>query len=131
MTLNPSITTLKNKADKIFSQVVRSRGVCERCHRKPPEVRLETAHIFSRRFVTIRCDLNNVFCLCSACHRWAHDRPYLFAKFIDVKIDKDKIETLTKESSRVGAQTDWLSVIDKLCAIARARQLECKECPNE
>ena len=68
----PSNQKWKNKADKLFSQIIRSRGFCERCG---TTANLQTSHIFSRRFAWTRTDLANALCLCAACHRWWHDHP--------------------------------------------------------
>src|SRR3990167_6707603 len=73
---------LKRQADKLFSELVRIEGLCEHCGRKPPEVRLNTAHVFSRRFLVTRWEPLNGVCLCVSCHRWAHDRPIEFPEFM-------------------------------------------------
>jgi hypothetical protein len=73
-------TTLKNKADKLVSLIVRLRGSCERCDKTQF---LQAAHVVGRNNHTLRFDLNNVICLCAGCHRWAHDNPREFTKWFD------------------------------------------------
>lgn len=66
-------------ADRLFSQIVRARGNCERCG----TVRdLEAAHVVSRRYLTTRYDESNGRCLCHRCHIWAHAFPHDFQTWI-------------------------------------------------
>jgi len=61
-------------ADKLWSEIVRSRGECEVCSKRPPGVVLQGAHGFSRRYRGTRWLPINGFCLCSGCHvRYTHD----------------------------------------------------------
>ena len=55
------------KLDKEFSLYVRSRGVCQRCGTKD-YTKLQTSHIFSRRYLRVRFDKDNALCLCASCH---------------------------------------------------------------
>ena len=74
----------KAKADALFSQVIRRLGYCEaenyggrRC-----STTLQTAHIITRGRSATRTDTRNAFCLCFAHHRWFHDYPREFSRFI-------------------------------------------------
>jgi len=66
--------------DTLISRKVRAVGYCERCGGKS---NLQTAHIISRKNRTLRFDFNNLLCLCSGCHFWAHQDPLGFVDFID------------------------------------------------
>ena len=68
----PTKSYLKNKADKLFSLFVRSLDHCERCGSIKT---LQAAHIYSRRYVNLRYDIQNVMCLCAKCHFQWHDSP--------------------------------------------------------
>jgi len=81
MAKKPAAKTLRNKCDALFSKIVRARGQCEWCGRRPPEIKLETSHVFSRRYSWIRCDERNAFCLCSGCHRYVTANPIEHAWF--------------------------------------------------
>jgi 5-methylcytosine-specific restriction endonuclease McrA len=61
----------KAKADKLFSLFVRDRdGKCVFCG---TTVRLQCAHIFSRRNMRLRHDPQNAITLCFKCHfRYMH-----------------------------------------------------------
>ncbi len=93
-----SRTTLRNKCDRLFSQLVRAGGVCERCGKTA--VRLETSHVLSRRYANTRCDFRNAFCLCSSCHRWVGANPLGHAEFF-LRWHADRFEDLG--SDRVSA----------------------------
>ena len=71
--------TQRNKADKLFSKLIRSRGKCEKCGNRHF---LQTAHIISRKYGNTRHDSDNALCLCAKCHRWAHDNPYAFGMWV-------------------------------------------------
>lgn len=54
----------KGRADRLFSQLVRARGDCERCGNPASQ----TAHIIGRRFAKVRTDERNAWALCGSCH---------------------------------------------------------------
>lgn len=66
-------------ADRLFSELIRSRGHCERCG-SPRD--LECAHVLSRRYLNTRWREENARCLCMVCHRWAHQFPGEFIHWI-------------------------------------------------
>ena len=64
---------LIKKLDKMFSEIVRRKGKCERCGKTN---NLQCAHIYSRRHKNIRWDFENALCLDSGCHMfWWHLEP--------------------------------------------------------
>jgi len=107
-----SKSTLKNKADKLFSLFVRSLDHCER----DGEVRyLQTAHIYSRRYVNLRYDIQNVLCLCARCHRWAHDNPLDFvAWFNSTYPERYAYLKKKKKIIRKWVVDDYLKVIEEI-----------------
>lgn len=64
----------KGKADRLFSQLVRARGACEKCGERDYS-KLQTAHIISRRYSATRTDPRNAWCLCARCHLRLTDHP--------------------------------------------------------
>lgn len=65
-------------ADRAWAAEVKQRDGrrCRRCGRGAPDgVRLQAAHITSRRNGAQRHDLGNGVTLCVACHRWADADP--------------------------------------------------------
>ena len=80
--------SVKKSCDKLFSQLIRSQGFCTRCGSKQ---NLHTAHIFSRKFNSVRFDEMNALCLCARCHRFAHDEPTEYTKWLETFINLDKL----------------------------------------
>lgn len=70
----PSHSKLVQRADKLFSLIVRSVGRCEsgRPNHAGP---LQCAHGFSRRYEGTRWNRYNAFCLCAGCHVYFTHRP--------------------------------------------------------
>lgn len=104
-------TQWRNRLDKLFSLAVRARGKCERCGRFKG-VKLETAHIYTRSYKEGRWLFLNIFCLCSSCHRWTHDRPLEFAEFIIKKLGKEDSKFLMEKirPSRQWSEEDYLKI---------------------
>ncbi|MBA7538782.1 hypothetical protein ES705_31059 [subsurface metagenome] len=90
-------TVLIIELDTVFSGIIRSRGVCKRCGQKD---NLVTAHIFSRRNLSVRWDFGNAFCFCTGCHAWAHQNPKLFKEFVKSKLG-DEFKVLEKKAMQV------------------------------
>lgn len=78
----PSPKTLKNKADRLWSEVIRKDGYCIRCGKTRDEITLQAAHIISRRYTGTRWDLRNGLPLCVGCHHWGHQHPLEFESFV-------------------------------------------------
>ena len=90
---------LIKKIDKVFSEIVRSRGSCERCGKRE---NLQCAHIFSRRIMRLRWYLDNALCLDYKCHIfWAHRNPIEFTRFVENKLGKEKFENLERMSIEI------------------------------
>lgn len=54
--------------DKKFSELKRMhRQVCQRCGQR---LKLQTCHIFSRKYYSTRFNEENAIVLCYACHNW-------------------------------------------------------------
>ncbi len=77
-------STLKNKADKLFSQIVRSWGKCElagldkiKCSNV-----LQTMHIETRGVLAIRWNLMNALCGCSGHHVYYTNNPRAFNELV-------------------------------------------------
>jgi len=108
MPKKPSKKTLKNKLDKIVSEIVKNKGCCERCYKKASQVQLQTAHIFSRSNLSVRWDLDNVLCLCASCHiNFAHKNPIEFAEFVKAKLGETKYEELKRKANTIKKWSDY------------------------
>jgi len=106
---------LKAKADKLYSEVIRSVGYCESCNGTHY---LQTAHINSRRFNATRCDTRNAYCLCAKCHRFYTDHPREFSKFITETWHQKVYEEVFRKS-RTPTKVDWQERVDFLTRIKK------------
>ncbi len=83
-----SIKYYKKKADKLFSEIIRSRKWCEAPHAggKKCSSLLDCAHVIPRTNLTLRWDLKNGLCLCRAHHLyWQHKDPIAFTNWFAKK----------------------------------------------
>ena len=102
---NPSKKTLRNKLDKIVSEIVRARGYCVRCTRTE---HLQAAHIFSRSNMATRFYLNNILCLCPDCHiNFAHKNPILFTEWVKKFLGDEKYEELKVRAASIRKWELW------------------------
>lgn len=105
-------SSVKKSCDKLMSVLIRSRGRCENCGTRD---NLQWCHIKSRRYLSIRWNINNSLCLCSGCHRWFSDHPDLFTKWID-KNWPGRLDELNREFQKIFKMTldDRLLIEQKL-----------------
>ena len=88
----------KRQSDKLFSQMIRDKGKCERCGYTET---LNCAHIISRGVIKLRYEPKNVFCLCAGCHFYYHKHPPQFTQFVIDKKGQDVHDWLIKESNNL------------------------------
>lgn len=85
-----SIKTIKAKLDKLWSEIIRSKGYCEICG---TTANLNAHHIISRHNKILRWDLQNGICLCVSCHKFSthsvHNDPLGFMEFFKKKNPED------------------------------------------
>lgn len=99
MKKKPPVKKLRDKADRLWSLLIRQRdGVCQRCGRGREEIVLQAAHVISRRYKAIRWDERNGIALCMGCHHWGHKQPVEFDWWVQDLIGKDVYETLRAEA---------------------------------
>lgn len=108
------------KADQLFRDLVRSRGVCERCgNREGP---FDTAHIIGRARSGTRCDLDNAWCLCRSCHKrvdeWWDEKWALVERTIGIaRYWQLKSQAEGHASIRMSSATFWRGEVERLTAI--------------
>lgn len=77
-------STLRNKADSLFSKATRSIGYCQA--EGKTKIRcgggLQTAHITTRSVTYLRYSPMNVLCLCAGHHRFWTNHPLEWMEFI-------------------------------------------------
>lgn len=94
-------TSLTRNLDKLCSKIVRSVGECQYCG-CPEYSKLHCAHIYTRKWRSVRWDLLNMICLCASCHLSFHDKPVEFQEFVvqylgEVKYQELKIRANTNK----------------------------------
>jgi len=104
----------KNKADVLFSLIVRSKGSCENCGSR---TWLQTAHWLSRRYSNTRTDFDNAFCLCAGCHRYFTADPTAWTEWA---IDRRGRATYVRlrEAANRHSVVDWPDELARLREIA-------------
>ena len=109
--------SITRKLDKAFSLIIRSHGKCERCLRSGT-VKLETSHVFSRANRAVRWEELNASCLCSGCHRWAHQNPVEFTEWVKVRLGEERYDELRKMATSVRKWTDreGLALLESMTA---------------
>lgn len=98
----------KAKADKLFSEIIRSVGYCEaegfddiKCSNQ-----LQTMHIITRKRSATRTDLRNALCGCFAHHRYFTDYPRQFSRFITQSPAQPYYDAIYQKSI-VPTKVDW------------------------
>ncbi len=102
----------KGSCDRLFSQIVRSIGCCERCGKHADVRELQAAHIIGRgKGSVLRCmttPITNAWCLCPPCHRETTDYPSEFMKLVKATIGLKTYEELRRlQRETVGTKVDW------------------------
>jgi hypothetical protein len=95
----PTKKSLTRRLDKVCSEIVRKGGQCAWCHKEMAG--LECCHIFSRRYRSVRWDLDNLVCLCHRHHFYAHSNPILFTEFIKEYLGEYKYQNLKAKATSV------------------------------
>lgn len=73
-------STLRNRADKLFSQLIRARDKC--CLKCGTTEDLQCAHIIGRSYKAVRWDEANAIALCRSDHLYYTHRPLEWIDFI-------------------------------------------------
>jgi hypothetical protein len=91
----------RDPADIAFSQAVRmSRGfICEHCNKG--DGRTELAHIYGRRFKSVRWDTLNGLCLCHTCHRQFTENPLDFTSWLREYVGQGYLDILNEKRNRI------------------------------
>lgn len=96
----------KRECDRLFSLIVRKRdGRCVWCGTttKP----LDCSHLYSRRYISIRCDELNAVAKCKSCHaRWAA-KPLEGIEWLQSYYTPEQIATLRERAQVTGVKVDW------------------------
>ena len=96
---------IRGKLDDLVGGYFRSRP-CDKCGKKE-SVQIQWAHIKSRKYLSVRWLTINSFSLCAGCHRWSHNQPELFTRWIDENYPGRIDELQGVFISNVGTLKSW------------------------
>ena len=97
----------KEACDRMFSKIVRSRDpICRRCKTRPST---ECAHIISRRYGRVRCELDNAWGLCAGCHRHVDQEARLKLGLTYETIGRYRYDELWEQAND-GQKVDWAAL---------------------
>jgi len=108
----PKRTTLRRKADALFSLYVRRNGYCERCGATEG---LQCSHYISRSYYAVRFNPLNAECLCMRCHKYLTEHPLQAEDRFALRVGPLVREELRRIAIAGGAP-DYLAVIADLKA---------------
>jgi hypothetical protein len=88
-------------ADTAFSNAVRmSKGYqCEHCHKS--DGKMECAHIYGRRYKSVRWDTMNALCLCHSCHRYFTENPVAFTRWLEETAGQGFLDILNEKRNEI------------------------------
>jgi hypothetical protein len=110
-------TAVKSHLDRLYSVIVRAPGLCVNCAAASDH---QCAHGFSRRYLIIRWDLRNGFCLCRRCHMKYTHRPLEWDEWLRDRWGQDLYSELRTLALRTDIKVDVDAVRDHLVAEARS-----------
>ena len=103
---------LIDKLDKWWSDRVKedAKQTCERCGCTGK--RLNSHHIYSRRYKAIRWETKNGVCLCVGCHFWIHQNIIEGADWIKEKYSDDILSELQiRKSNKIKTAPVFLEAL--------------------
>lgn len=101
----------RGQADRLFSQIVRSKGYCEKCHKRS---NLQCAHVLSRRYNNTRVDLGNAFCLCAGCHFYFTHHPLEWEAWVIGRRGATWYRGLKRKALDTTVKVDWKAEVARL-----------------
>lgn len=108
----PSQKTLRNKADRLFSRMIRERdAACQSCGSRDG---LQCAHVFSRRYLKVRWNPDNAMALCSGCHVSFTHNPIAWEDFCIKRLGEKKYRELRAAAIDVVGKVDYIAIIEEL-----------------
>ena len=100
----------KKIADQLFSELIRKAGKCFKCG---STFHLQTAHIFTRGYYTIRWNPRNAKCLCAKCHMYFTYHPIEWENFIKYHIGEEEYNDL-RRMALAYEKIDYQAIIEGL-----------------
>lgn len=111
-----SVSSLVRKLDKVFSEYIRLRDSkpfgykyfkCISCGQVKPYEQMDCGHFIGRKNMATRFDERNCNGECEACNRFSSDHIIYYARNLEAKIGKDKVETLVAMGKGTKKWSAW------------------------
>lgn len=81
--------------DKIFSEIIRKIGYCEKCGTTE---NLQCSHVHSRTYLNLRWDTQNAKCMCYRCHFFFwHKKPIEAIEWFVGKFGQERLDYLNRQ----------------------------------
>ena len=120
-----TVSKLKKKLDKLFSEYIRrrdsdDRGMCKciSCGKEAPAFggTMHAGHLFSRRYLAIRFDPKNVNSQCSYCNTFLNGNQIKAARGVNNKWGEGTVENLESRMHTVVklSRVDYLEAIENI-----------------
>lgn len=108
-------TTLRRKADALFSLYVRRGGRCEAAGYKQMRCssQLQCAHIVSRRYLAVRYTPLNAIAMCAGHHKFFTEHPLEWDVFVENLLGLEPYKELRRLALK-GGLPDYAAVISEL-----------------
>lgn len=84
--------------DILFSKIVRKEGKCRMC---ATTFCIDNAHIFSRKNMSVRWDLDNCVSLCRTHHQLSHFQPEEFREYMSKIYGEEKWNNLVIKANQI------------------------------
>jgi hypothetical protein len=116
---------MKLEADRLFGRIIRSRGVCEAAGFDDVECNgvLQTMHLVSRRYLSVRFDEGNAAAGCGAHHLYLGLHPLAHERFCNGYLGAEHHAQLKIRAELAVGAPDYPAVLERL----RARAAEVEE----
>lgn len=111
------------QADTLFAKIVKARdGHCVKCGSRDY---LQCAHIISRDYKSIRCDLGNAMTLCRSCHMHYTHRPLEWEQWVNDTFGGlyERLKQTALQNIADGVRVDWKATLTDLRDEAERWQL--------
>lgn len=111
--------TDKARCDRLFASMVRWRDG-DRCRLCRAPYRPQCAHLISRRYLAVRWDLDNAWCLCAACHKRYTEDPLAWLALMEDTFGREAWR-MRVQQARIPTRPD-LSMV-RLALAEQAREM--------
>ena len=102
--------------DELFSRIIRNRAIanvggCERCWAwKADYKQLQCAHMFTRKYHSVRWDEENAVGVCAGCHFFLDSHPQEKIDFFKQRLGEEKFDLLQARANTKGIDKELIKL---------------------